>query len=397
MRRPLSLPLPRPRLDLLAALSLAVVAALAATAGPAAAQPAGAGAAAQEEQGNPIERLYQQRKYEEAILELERHRALAEPPGMADVESEFWGARAETALQLYDAAKQHFASVARRAPNTETGRQAAIEAAATNLRVIGEPPHDDGEQAMARETAQELEGLIDRFAGDSAAASRALYIAGNAWWIAGDVERAKGSWERLLSQFSDDEYSAKALYRLATLASRDFDMARARELYTRCTTQHSGAAYARRCQKNLERLDLVGQEAAPLVVETWLRGEPVDVDSLRGNVVLLWFFATWCPHCKQTMPEIADLLERFSGLPFRVVGITNNTRGQTTEIAKVFVEQPQWRISYPTAVDLAGATSMSYSAMAVPAAVLVDKTGTIRWADHPTYLQESMIESLLAE
>ena len=121
------------------------------------------------------------------------------------------------------------------------------------------------------------------------------------------------------------------------------------------------------------------------------------MEELKGNVTLMFFFATWCPHCKQSLPKLPDIVERHAGRPVKLVAVTNNTRNQTTETATVFVKDPQWRIDYPTAVDDRGRTSRAMAATGVPSMVLVDMAGNIRWVGHPNYLTDQMIETLLTE
>jgi len=375
--------------------------AAAAPASPSAAAPAPAagavpGATATPE--NPIETLVRNREYEKALLEIEKLRAEKGQGGLADAQSELWAAHASSRKGDHEVAREHYQRIARRFPDDPAGREAAIEAAATLVRETGdEGGGQEADKKKALQAVGELEALVTRYReSDPATAARSLYIMGNAYWIAEQTQQATAAWTDLTT-LPDAEYAAKALYRLATAASRDLDNARATELYTRCIKEHPQASYASRCAKNLGRLEVVGTPAAPLVVETWLNSAPVDLSQYRGKVVLLWFFASWCPHCKETMPEMAALAERMKDRPFQIVGVTANTRGQTTAVAKAFVEDPQYAIHYPVAVDLVNRTSEAYGAGSVPSAALVDKAGIVRWADHPTYLHDGMIERLLAE
>ena len=112
---------------------------------------------------------------------------------------------------------------------------------------------------------------------------------------------------------------------------------------------------------------------------------------------MLFFFATWCPHCKKTLPTLPRYLERYKGKPFELLALTNNVRGQTTESATLFIQDPQWGISYPVGVDANGATTTAMEASGIPQIILIDKKGIVRWSDHPAYLTEGMIDTLVAE
>ena len=183
---------------------------------------------------------------------------------------------------------------------------------------------------------------------------------------------------------------------LAILAGRRLDAEEARTLLNDCALNFTDAQQER-CRKDLDRWSVVGAPAPPLQVETWINGEPQSLEALRGNAVLLWFFATWCPHCKSMMPEMVALQARLKGKPFRIIGLTKNDQDQTTESAKMFVSDPKWKIDYPVAVDRGSTTSDAFHASAVPSAILIDKKGVIRWAQHPGYLSDALIDKLVAE
>jgi peroxiredoxin len=358
----------------------------------------GADQAASDKPAGPIQKLVETQKYQDALLEVDKLRKQAGPAAFADAESEYWAAKAELGLKLWGAARDRFQKIARTYPEHARGPESSLEAWLTSLRKIGDAAETPAERTEAAATAKELEALARKYEKTNAEHGlRAWYLAGNAWRLSGNDTAATAAYKTCRTSAGPGEYPAKCTYAESTLAARDFRTDDARKLVTECATRWSDTPTAERCRKSLARLDIVGSPAPPLTVETWLQGKPVDMSSLHGRVVLLWYFATWCPHCKETMPQMAERLRRYEGKPFTIIGLTNNTKDQTTETAKAFVAEPHWGITYPTAVDLAGRTSLAYQSTAVPAAVLVDKQGIVRWADHPTYLDDAMIDRLLAE
>ena len=345
----------------------------------------------------PIQKLVQQRKFDEAILEVKKLREAAKKP-LADAESEFWAARAENGLKQTEAARQRFQAIAKAYPDTDRGIAAAIEATTVKLATLSSIAKTPEEKKIASDCALELEATAARLKDKPEGQARAFYVAGNAWRTAGEIEKSIKDYETVRKmQGAGDDYPAKAVQALAVYKARAFDVEGAANLYTECAKRFPEASATEKCNKGLARLRIVGSPAPELKVETWLNSEPQDLAKLKGNVVLVWFFATWCPHCKETMPEVAGLVEQFKGKPFKVIGITNNTRDQTTETAKAFVADPQWKITYPAGVDKGGASSLDWEASGIPSAVLVDKKGIVRWADHPVYLEPGMIERLMAE
>jgi thiol-disulfide isomerase/thioredoxin len=379
-----------PSLLLALATSLALLPSAGAETAPAAAS---APAAAK----NDIQELFTQRKFQDAVLKVGEMRTAAKRP-IVDAESEYWAARAEAALKLVDAARERMQAIARTYPSETRGRDAAIEATTVLLNSLGEgKAQTEAEKKIAVQCAKELEATAGKLK-DPEGISRAWYVSGNASRVAGDDASAERAYKAAAAVPGATDYPAKATYSLSTSALMRLDAVGARKLLEDCLTKFPKSTQAEKCDRAMSRLDLIGKPAPPLEVETWLNGPPQDVAKLKGRVVLVWFFATWCPHCKATMPEMAALKERFAGKPLTIIGITNNSKDQTTETAAQFVSDPHWGITYPAAVDRAGGvTSVAYQGTGIPAAVLVDKKGNVRWADHPTYLNDALIEKLLAE
>lgn len=344
---------------------------------------------------NPVQKLVEARKYADAILEVKTMRAKAGKP-LVDAESEFWAARAENGLKSREAARERFLAIARAYPEHERGSQAAIEATTVRLSEISTTAKTAAEKKMAAECAAELEATAKRLAGKPDVATRAWYVAGNAWRTCGENEKALADYE-LARAGTGPDYPAKGTYMVGILKARLFDVSGAGAMFTDCIKRFPDSSSAEKCRKGLARINMVGTPAPAITVETWLNSAPVDPASLKGNVTLVWFFATWCPHCKAAMPEIAGLVDQYRGKPFKVVGITANMKEQTTESAKQFVADPQWKFNYPAAVDKGGTSTDAWNALGIPAAILVDKTGVIRWSDHPVYLDAEMIDRLLAE
>jgi tetratricopeptide (TPR) repeat protein len=357
----------------------------------------GTEAAAPTTPAGPIERLVNDRKWKEAILEVDALRSKAGPTQFADAESEFWAAHAEVRLKLYDAARQRFRAVAKKYPQHARAVEAEMEAELCTLREVGEMAETPEEIKKCEGVAVTLEGVATKYARDLPNSLRAWYVAGNAWRYAENDARAIAAYQKGHAVNGPGEYPAKSTYTEGLLLSRGFRTDEARKLFTDCIARWPSVPTAEKCAKALARVELVGRPAPPLQVETWLHGGPVDLAAERGKVVLLWFFATWCPHCKQTMPHMSSRWQRYKDRPFLLVAVTHNSQDQTTETAKAFVADPQWGITYPAAVDLGGRTSRELESSAVPAAVLIDKKGNVRWADHPLYLNDAMIERLMAE
>jgi thiol-disulfide isomerase/thioredoxin len=93
-----------------------------------------------------------------------------------------------------------------------------------------------------------------------------------------------------------------------------------------------------------------------------------------GKVVLLEFWATWCPPCKESIPELVELDKKYRERGFTVLGISLDTDSDAA--AKVARFSSSHGITYP--VLIADETvSMTYKVMSIPTSFLIGKDGTI--------------------
>lgn len=104
-------------------------------------------------------------------------------------------------------------------------------------------------------------------------------------------------------------------------------------------------------------------------------GAQVRLSDLRGRVVLLNFWATWCPPCKAEMPDLNALhQEHGQARNFIVLGINNEEAQHEVE---TFARRND--IRFPLALDLDGAVTASrYGVRGLPTSIIVDRDGAIR-------------------
>jgi cytochrome c biogenesis protein CcmG/thiol:disulfide interchange protein DsbE len=113
-----------------------------------------------------------------------------------------------------------------------------------------------------------------------------------------------------------------------------------------------------------------------------LVGKTLSSESLKGQVVLIDFWATWCAPCRKAMPELQALHEKYASRGFSVVGVSIDEGGAAK--VKKFVTSA--KISYPIAVDSDHAPAWeAFRVKAVPAAFLIDRQGNIvaQWTGVP--------------
>jgi peroxiredoxin/YHS domain-containing protein len=129
-----------------------------------------------------------------------------------------------------------------------------------------------------------------------------------------------------------------------------------------------------------------------------LAGEPLSNESLKGKVVLVDFWATWCAPCRKSMPEFQALHKKYAERGFAVVGVSIDEGKDGPAKVKKFVSSK--KISYPIGLDSEQAPAWeAFKVKAVPAAFLLDRDGRIvaQWtgASAPTAEIEEKLATLL--
>ena len=117
---------------------------------------------------------------------------------------------------------------------------------------------------------------------------------------------------------------------------------------------------------------LIG-EAAPNFQYHDLNGNHGNLRELKDKVVLLRFWADWCPYCKFEMPRINAFYRRLRNKDFEVIAVNV---GQTAEVVESFAAQMS--LIYPMILDPEGKLARLYGVKFIPTNFFIDRKGIIR-------------------
>lgn len=144
---------------------------------------------------------------------------------------------------------------------------------------------------------------------------------------------------------------------------------------------------------------LVGASAslAPTFALPSRGGDTVTLDKLKGQVVMINFWASWCGPCRTEMPLLDQMYKRYSSLGFTLLGV--NVESDSKDAEKLLQQVP---VSFPVLFDKENKVSKLYEVNAMPSTVFIDRKGNVRYlhrgyknGDESEYLNQ--IRALLKE
>jgi cytochrome c biogenesis protein CcmG/thiol:disulfide interchange protein DsbE len=117
---------------------------------------------------------------------------------------------------------------------------------------------------------------------------------------------------------------------------------------------------------------LVGASAPPLELPD-LAGRTLSLASLRGKAVVLNFWATWCPPCKEELPAFGGAWRASRGRCIEIVGVTEES---TRDDA--LAEVKRMDVPFPVVMDSEGTVARAYGVTGYPRTYVIDAEGTVR-------------------
>ncbi|MBU1396738.1 MAG: TlpA family protein disulfide reductase [Gammaproteobacteria bacterium] len=138
-------------------------------------------------------------------------------------------------------------------------------------------------------------------------------------------------------------------------------------------------------------LTLQAPKPAPALKFKDIEGKTLDLAQLKGKMVLINFWATWCPPCRREMPSMERLSQAFKSKPFVVLAVNV---GEDADTIEAFTSQLDTTLTFPILLDTRSQGMRAWKVAGLPTTFLVDRQGRIvasaiggREFDHPEMVQ----------
>jgi thiol-disulfide isomerase/thioredoxin len=120
---------------------------------------------------------------------------------------------------------------------------------------------------------------------------------------------------------------------------------------------------------------LVGKAAPEISAKYWINVPPLTLAALRGKIVVVEFWATWCPPCRKSIPHLIELYKKYADKGVAIVSLTNEPQEKVDPFVK--------EMGMPYAIGGGSDSGRTYGVTGIPRVFLVDTKGQVVWEGHP--------------
>jgi thiol-disulfide isomerase/thioredoxin len=233
---------------------------------------------------------------------------------------------------------------------------------------------------------KQIEGKVAR-SGDFFAVAAAL-----AFEAPDDAVRKEYCQKLLAASDLPKEFAENRVYLVTTLSEIEMkkrNIAAAKQILQDGLKTISEERAIKSLQSALKQLEFIGKPAPAIAAENWINSDPLVLSALKGNVVIIDFWAPWCGPCRQVIPTLVRDYNELQDKGLVVIGFTKLYGRYSDEIQKKgpvpadeektlvkgFVERNG--LKYPIAIAASGEAFDKYGVSGIPTMVFIDKAGNV--------------------
>jgi peroxiredoxin len=133
---------------------------------------------------------------------------------------------------------------------------------------------------------------------------------------------------------------------------------------------------------------------APDFVLKDLEGNEYQISNLKGNMIIINVWASWCKPCQYEMPAMQEIFDKYKDKGLILLAVNNTYQDNLSDVIDFVSEN---RLTFPILLDTEGFVSNKYQVEALPSTFFIDKTGKISEIVIGGPMSETLIESKIKE
>lgn len=133
---------------------------------------------------------------------------------------------------------------------------------------------------------------------------------------------------------------------------------------------------------------------APDFILDDIMGNQYQLSNLKGNMIIVNVWASWCKPCQYEMPALQEIYEKYKDRGLIILAVNNTQQDNYSDVLDFVSEN---NLTFPILLDLEGFVATQYQVQALPSTFFIDKTGKISEVVIGGPMSETLIESKIKE